>query len=245
MDVSYLLAFTAGLLGGFGHCIGMCGPIVTAYSLQRTLPAGIKNNPVPEACSRVLLSGILNRGLVFDSIIPHILYNAGRISTYIFIGGLMGLIGSFVDTAGRLAGIQNIASIAAGIFMVTMGLGIVGVSHWLNILERHNNFILKLIKVFALERSAWRYYPMGALLGFLPCGLSYSVFIASAGTGNVVSGMSVSAMFGIGTIPALLLFGMIIAYLGSKTRGIIYRASGLVVIAMGLYFILRAAGINV
>lgn len=227
MDASYLLAFTAGLLGGFGHCIGMCGPIVAAYSLQRTLPAGIKNN------------------LAFDSIIPHILYNTGRISTYIFIGGLMGLIGSFVDTAGRLAGIQNIASIAAGIFMAIMGLGIVGASHRLNILERHNNFILKLIKVFALERSAWRYYPMGALLGFLPCGLSYSVFIASAGTGNVISGMTVSAMFGIATIPALLLFGMIITYLGSKTRGIIYRASGFVVIAMGLYFILRAIGINV
>lgn len=227
MDASYLLAFTAGLLGGFGHCIGMCGPIVAAYSLQRTLPAGIKNN------------------LAFDSIIPHILYNTGRISTYIFIGGLMGLVGSFVDTAGRLAGIQNIASIAAGIFMAIMGLGIVGASHRLNILERHNNFILKLIKVFALERSAWRYYPMGALLGFLPCGLSYSVFIAAAGTGNVISGMTVSAMFGIATIPALLLFGMIITYLGSKTRGIIYRASGFVVIAMGLYFILRAIGINV
>jgi len=229
VELSYLLAFATGFLGGFGHCIGMCGPIVAAYSLQRTLPAGIKNNPVPE---------ILNRGLVFDRIIPHILYNTGRISTYIFIGGLMGLIGSFVDTAGRLAGIQNIASVASGIFMVIMGLGIVGVSRWLNIVEKHNNFILKLIKVFAFERSMWRYYPMGALLGFLPCGLSYSVFIASAGTGNVVSGMTVSAMFGIATIPALLSFGMIITYLGSKIRGIIYRASGFVVIAMGLYFIL-------
>lgn len=227
MDISYLLAFATGILGGFGHCIGMCGPIVAAYSLQRIIPAD-KNN-----------------SFMFSSITPHMFYNSGRISTYIFIGGLMGLAGSFVDIAARLAGIQNFISIAAGIFMIAMGLGIVGAWRGLNMLEKHNNFVLRLIKAFASERSVWRYYPIGVLMGFLPCGLSYSIFIASAGTGNAVSGMTVSAMFGLGTLPALLSFGTIITYLGAKTRGIIYRAGGLVVIAMGLYFIMRATGIDV
>ena len=157
-----------------------------------------------------------------------------------FIGALKGFVGSFANLAGRLAGFQNLVSVAAGIFMVIMGMGILGIWRGVNVLEKHNSLILKLIKVFVFERSVWRYYPMGALLGFLPCGLSYSVFAAAAGTGSVVSGTVISLLFGLGTLPALISFGTLITYMSGKVRGIIYRISGIAVIIMGLYFILRA-----
>ena len=62
-----LLALATGLLGGFGHCVGMCGPLVAAMSL-----AGGPADP------RRVLAG-------------HLLYNAGRVTTYGFIGAAMGL----------------------------------------------------------------------------------------------------------------------------------------------------------
>ena len=93
MASEYYLALTTGLFGGFGHCIGMCGPIVASYSLKG-----------PSAASPAVASPWRT----------HFLYNAGRISTYALIGAVMGLTGSFVNVAGRLAGVQNIVALAAG-----------------------------------------------------------------------------------------------------------------------------------
>jgi sulfite exporter TauE/SafE len=227
MEISYIMAFTTGFIGGFGHCIGMCGPIIAAYSVA---PLSYGNN---------------KRNFSFKQILPHFFYNTGRISTYMFIGGFMGLAGSFANTAGKIAGFQDVVSVFAGVLMMIMGLGILGVWRGVSVLEKHNSLILRFIKMFVFERSVWRYYPMGALLGFLPCGLSYSIFAASAGTGSFLSGMLISLVFGLGTLPALISFGTLITYMSGKVRGIIYRISGIAVIIMGLYFIWRAVRSNV
>jgi sulfite exporter TauE/SafE len=84
----------SGLLGGFGHCIGMCGPVVIAYT-----------------------SNLRER-----KYIPHFLYNLGRITTYSIIGGIMGLTGSFVGVTQFIEGFQNIVMVFIGALMVIMGL---------------------------------------------------------------------------------------------------------------------------
>lgn len=214
MEAGYLAAITTGLLGGFGHCIGMCGPIVTSYALHG-----------PPSVSERLLS--------------HVLYNAGRITTYMFIGALMGYTGSFVDAAGSMAGFQNAAGIMAGLFMIFMGLGISGIMGKAGRLEGRSGIIFKTADYIVMEKSLWRYYPLGALFGFIPCGLSYSIFIASAGTGDVLSGMLVSLLFGLGTMPSLLLVGTAAAYMGSRLRGILYRAAGGIIIITGVFFLVK------
>ena len=87
MEAGYILALTTGILGGFGHCIGMCGPLVASYTLATQAH---------------------NAQSWFSRVSPHVLYNLGRITTYAIIGGIMGVSGSFVNVAGRIAGIQNI-----------------------------------------------------------------------------------------------------------------------------------------
>lgn len=216
MNTGYILAFTTGLLGGFGHCIGMCGPLVASYTLYEK-----------DAFSR------------FPHLLPHLLYNAGRITTYIFIGALMGISGSFVNTAGRLSGIQNTVGMLAGAFMIVMGLGIAGVFKNLRLMERQSNLILRMVKTVRESNSSWRYFSLGLLLGFLPCGLSYSVFIGAAATGSMPSAMLFVLCFGLGTIPALLLFGLVMTHLSARIRGWIYRTSGVAVIVTGIYFLMR------
>jgi len=156
-----------------------------------------------------------------------------------FVGSLMGLTGSFVNVAGRISGVQNIVAILAGLMMILMGLSISGIAGGIKWLEKHNNLVLKTGKSILHGESVWRFYPLGLLLGFLPCGLSYTAFIASAGTGNLLSGMLVMFFFGIGTLPALLLFGIVISFASQRIRGIAYRISGLVVMALGAYFLLK------
>lgn len=214
MEAGYLAAFTTGLLGGIGHCTGMCGPIIISYTLHGT----------PSLAGR-LLSGVL--------------YNTGRITTYMFIGALMGLTGSFVNVAGKITGFQEIVAIIAGLFMIFMGLSISGLSGKTAWLEGRSGTIFKAGAYIMTEKSQWRYFPLGALFGFLPCGLSYSIFIASAGTGGLLPGMLVSLLFGLGTLPSLLLVGAAAAYMGGKMRGLLYRAAGIIVFITGILVLIR------
>jgi len=214
MEVGYLAALATGLIGGFGHCIGMCGPIVTSFTLQG--PPSF-----------------------FDRLLSQILYNAGRITTYMFIGALMGFTGSFVNVAGRIAGLQELVAILAGLFMIFMGLSICGLIGSTASLEGRSGMIYKAGSYILMERSLWRYYPLGALFGFIPCGLSYSIFIASAGTGDMLSGMIISLLFGIGTLPSLLLVGTLASYISGRMRGILYKSAGVAIIITGLYFLLK------
>jgi sulfite exporter TauE/SafE len=217
VETGYLLALTTGVLGGFGHCIGMCGPLVASYALVRA------TRPQP----------------IFIRMAPHLLYNMGRITTYGFIGGIMGLSGSFVNVAGRLAGIQNVVAVVAGVMMIFMGLSIAGIGGTTAWIEKHNLSVLRTAQRVLASSSMLRSYPLGLLLGLLPCGLSYTVFIASAGTGGLFPGMLTALLFGLGTLPALLVFGAVMSSLSAALRGRIYRTSGVIVMIMGIYFLSR------
>ncbi len=212
MSTEYSLAFVTGLLGGFGHCIGMCGPLVAAFSLH-------------------------DRGRL--PVLPHLLYNAGRVITYTFIGAVMGLSGSFVNTAGRIAGLQGTVSLLAGTLMVLMGLGIAGLLPSPARLESKAGLFTRAAAPVMESASPLKYFPLGLLFGFLPCGLSYSIFLGAAATGGMPQGFLLCLLFGLATVPSLFLFGLAVGYLGARVRGLLYRAGGVAVIVMGLVFIRR------
>jgi len=115
-------------------------------------------------------------------------------------------------------------------------MGMIGNTAWI---EKHNAFVLRAAQSLMSSPSRFRAFPLGLLLGLLPCGLSYTVFVASAGTGGPVPGMLTALAFGLGTLPALLAFGALIATLGAVLRDRIYRAGGAVVAIMGIYYLYR------
>lgn len=218
MEADYYLAFTTGLLGGFGHCIGMCGPIVASLAWKQPAPGGAG---APTQWTRQLQ------------------YHTGRIVTYTLIGAVLGLSGSFVNVTGSIAGVQNIVALFAGIMMVLMGMSIAGLWRGATLLEGHNRSVLAAARTIAATPSAFRYTVLGLVLGLLPCGLSYTVFVAAAGAGGMFQGALVSLLFGLGTLPAILLFGRLAASFSASLRGRIYRAGGVTIIVMGILFILR------
>lgn len=223
MSADLALALSTGLVGGFGHCLGMCGPLVGGFALA----AG------PRLGARAALSA---QGV----------YHLGRITSYGAVGGLMGLVGSFVDVAGRLAGAQRVASVAAGLCMIAMGLGAAGIAGWARRLEaRAADRVVAAVRGLLEGGGPGRLYPLGLLLGLLPCGLSYSIFVGSAATGAPVPGMLLALAFGLGTVPALLLAGAAATFLSHRLRGWLYRAGGLMVAAMGALFVLRGLGFRV
>jgi sulfite exporter TauE/SafE len=217
MDPAFSLALVTGLLGGFGHCIGMCGPIVASQALA-------KGAAVPGPGAR-LAAGLQ--------------YHAGRLLTYSLIGAVMGLSGSFADVAGGIAGLQNLAALLAGAVMVAMGIGIAGFGKGPAFVERRNGVALGAARKALAATSPFRVPLFGLAMGLLPCGLSYTAFIAAAGSGGALKGLLLALFFGLGTLPALLLFGTAVSMLGAAARRWITRAGGIVVVLMGLFYLYR------
>ena len=229
-DSLYVLIFGSGLLGGFGHCIGMCGPVVATYSMS-----------------------LKHRGIG-----PHLLYTLGRITTYGILGGFTGLTGSFVRVIKPVETLQHIALGLAGAFMIIMALSLGG---WLPspgtrgrgpVGRGDRKSVLPLISRFSTfiagARSTGAYFPMGLLLGFIPCGLLYTALISAAGAGadaasfagGFLRGMLMLILFGLGTTPAMFLLGGIISRKGEWLRKKFYRGSAVLMIAIGLIFLYRA-----
>ena len=221
-ESTYFLIFISGLLGGFGHCMGMCGPVVAACSLHH----------------------------VRKSYLTLIYYNCGRITTYSIIGGIMGLTGSFVAVITPLGHFQYAIMALLGGLMAIMGLFVGG---WIplksdGVLKGCTAVVSKMARFVSETESDGAFFPMGMIVGFIPCVLSYSAFIAAAAAGvgagsraeGFIKGMSLLFLFGLGTLPALLLLGSLLSAIGQRAKRALYKASACTMIAAGVLLIYRS-----
>ena len=221
-ESAWIVMFLTGLAGGFGHCIGMCGPVVAAYSLG-------------EQNLRYL---------------HHILYNFGRVTTYMFMGAVVGLFGSFLVLTTSIEKVQTAIMVLAGISIILMGIATGG---WIAVRKSSGNsswlssVIGRTMELFKGPRTVGTYYPMGIVLGFLPCGLTYTALLAAARASmeaenhlaGMLQGASMLLFFGLGTAPALLIVGRVIDYIGAKARDRLYKLASLIMILTGVYFVVK------
>jgi sulfite exporter TauE/SafE len=222
-ETLYLVFLATGFTVGFGHCIGMCGPIVVSLSLN-----------------------LKGRGVL----LTHLLYNAGRVTTYAVLGGLAGILGSFTILTSSILFLQKGVLILAGVLVLLMGLAMGGWIRFGRIFgdgDSSSSVFSKWFYRLSAARSPVVYLPLGLLLGLLPCGPVYTALIASARAGmaansalqGFLSGMGLMVAFGIGTIPALFLVGKLAGLGWIKSRHKIYRTSSVLMILVGIYFIIQ------
>ncbi|HKJ29010.1 MAG: sulfite exporter TauE/SafE family protein [Desulfuromonadales bacterium] len=210
-DSLIYMAFVTGLLGT-GHCIGMCGGLVSALSLSEAGRQG---------------------GWFF-----HLLYNLGRISTYTFIGAVVGWLGSALAYTDRFKMVTRSLLIGSDVFVILVGLGTAGLFAWLNVskLDFPGPMKAMTVAVVGLRRlpPAISALPLGLLFGFIPCGYLYAVAITAAQSASVATGALMLFAFGLGTAPSLLLFGSAAHWLSGRARTWMLRVAGLVVAGMGV-----------
>nr|WP_272890587.1 sulfite exporter TauE/SafE family protein [Stutzerimonas stutzeri] len=206
-----LSAFVLGLLGG-GHCLGMCGGLMGALTMAI---------PAEQRAKRLRLL---------------IAYNLGRVSSYALAGFLIGLAGWAVANSPAAMALR----VVAALLLITMGLYLAG---WWSGLTR----------IEALGRGLWRHIQpiaskfmpvtnvprallLGALWGWLPCGLVYSTLLWSASQGDALDSAMLMLAFGIGTWPVLLATGLAAERLTAllRKRGV-RMVGGVMVILFGLW----------
>ncbi len=213
-------AVLAGLAGGV-HCAGMCGGIVGALSGatgQRQPPMRL-----------------------------HVAYSAGRVASYALAGALAGGAGGALGWAGSAAlgargsplG-QSVFMLVASLMLVMLGLYLSGLAPAVQRIEAFGNGLWRRLQPIARPLlpagTVPRALGVGAVWGFLPCGLVYAMLATAAATGSPAMGAAVLAAFGLGTLPGLLAVGFWL----SRFRGIVRSprarlAAGLAVCLSGLY----------
>lgn len=218
-ETGYLAVFLIGLLGGV-HCVGMCGGIVSALTVQVRLPG----QPGPARREWPL----------------HLAYNLGRITSYTAAGAAMGAIGTVGMLFNDILPVQLALYVAANLMLVALGLYLTGFTRALSGVERLGQRlwarIQPLTRRFLPARSVAQAFPLGLLWGFLPCGLVYSVLATALVTGSAERGAALMLAFGLGTLPNLLLAGMLLTRLRDVVRNQAVRTgAGLVVLAFGVF----------
>ncbi len=152
----------------------------------------------------------------------------------------MGAIGTVGMLFNDILPVQLALYVAANLMLVALGLYLTGFTRALSGVERLGQRlwarIQPLTRRFLPARSVAQAFPLGLLWGFLPCGLVYSVLATALVTGSAERGAALMLAFGLGTLPNLLLAGMLLTRLRDVVRNQAVRTgAGLVVLAFGVY----------
>ncbi len=209
------VAFTIGLFGSL-HCVGMCGPIALAVGGQ-----GQGFNPK-----------------------PLLLYNLGRTLTYSLLGLLIGLVGKGLFIAGLQQGLSifaGVALLAVAVFSINVEQKIVNIPAVSRLLFSLKSGMGRWLK----RRGSTSSFVVGTFNGLLPCGLVYMAMVGALSTGNWLGGMAYMAFFGLGTIPLMLLTGIVGNKISLRVRTYLQKAYPIFLVLFAMLFIFRGMNFHV
>lgn len=179
-------AFIFGLLGG-AHCIGMCSGIMSALTFA--VPPSMRSP------ARMV-------GLVLG-------YNIGRITSYMLAGALVASLGALVSLApGTRTAMQWLSSLMLCLMALYIADIWKGLRHIEAVGKRYWKYLEPAGRTLLPVTRPYQALLLGAVWGWLPCGLVYSMLGWSLATTTPLQGSMLMLAFGAGTLPALLVTGI-------------------------------------
>lgn len=193
--------FATGLVGGFAHCAGMCGPFVLAQTAS-----GAGEGPM----LRRLGAGALPA------------YHLGRLTTYVALGALAGgLGGAALERTGLRWVLAGLLGLAAILFLLQGLKGVVAPGKFgAALATRYAGIVAPLLRQARPDPSPFGSYRLGVALGCLPCGFLYAALAAAAATGGALAGGMAMAAFALGTVPSLAAVGVVGAFAAERWRSL-------------------------
>ena len=209
VDFDYTLAFITGLMGS-GHCIGMCGALVSGYFLRFSKHA--------------------------EGPLPYIVYHFGRISVYSLAGFLSAFIGATLISTGLIGTTQGVLQLIAGSIMVLLGLEILGVLRLNTSFLGLPASVSKKWFMSATRRGPVIGSLMaGTLNGMMPCTLTFAMAVKATTADNPIEGGALLLVFGLGTLPMMASVGAIGALIGQQCQAWMAKLSALAVMSLGAW----------
>lgn len=204
-----------GLFGSI-HCAFMCGPLLLAIQGSQELTWKIALNKL--------------------------FYQVGRILTYGIFGIVLGMVGKIASIQGWQMGL----SLFTGIILLIIGL--------VQLFKIKNEGFIKLqmrfVRPIAKIMGRWLYRPggsffAGVLNGILPCGMLYMAAAAAMNTSSSLTSFYFMIMFGLGTLPLLLVFSFLGNFIRTYFKMNFSKWLPFLYILMGIWFLLRGANLDI
>jgi sulfite exporter TauE/SafE len=219
-DFSLWGVIALGLAASFGHCIGMCAPIVVAY-------AGAK----------------LNGASKLRQIASHLFYALGRTSSYALLGLFFGLLGSLLTPSPSA---KAIFSLFLGAVLIAIGLALFFGSRLLAFFENgaliRSALYRRTFGALISSTNMASFYLIGVLNGLIPCGMVYAAIAMALNASSAIKTAGAMAAFGLASAPSLFAIGLFAGVLVNlKFRAWTAKIAAVFVIVMGALTLYRAA----
>lgn len=210
--VSLGYVFFMGMLTST-HCIAMCGGIVLS---QTTDPDSLKASKASTALSALW-------------------YNTGRVLSYTVLGGVFGALGLVLCYTAKT---RSIIFVMAGLAVLLMGLRMFGFLPKLWSMPAKQASFCDL-PAKTRSRFDGKPFAVGLLTGLMPCAPLYAMWLYAMGTGSFLSGAAAMLCFSAGTLPLLMLFGVLGSFVPAKLYKYMLKAGGVLVCSMGLKMLIK------
>ena len=201
----YSLAFMAGFLGS-GHCLGMCGALVSGYFMN------VKSN----------------------SHLPYFCYQFARIFVYTCVGFLAAALGVVLVSSGMFGKVQSILQIFIGGVVIVLAFGILGwIPMQGSIRLLPMNLLRKGFMTSRTKGPIVGSMIAGLLNGFMPCPLTFAMAVKATSAPSILEGGALMLTFGMGTLPTMLFISYAFGKMSASVRGMMLKLAAFIMIAMG------------
>jgi uncharacterized protein len=202
----YGLAFMAGVLGS-GHCLGMCGALVSGYFM--------KAGP-----SRTYF--------------PYFVYQIARIFVYTLVGFAAAALGVVLVSSGVFGKVQSILQMFIGFVVILLAMGILG---WIPFQGSVRLLPMNLLRRgYAESRTKGPLLGAtiaGLLNGLMPCPLTFAMAVKATSATTILEGGLLMLTFGAGTLPTMLFVSVAFGKMSAHFRGLMLKSAALIMIIMG------------
>lgn len=209
VSMGHGMLFIIGLMTSV-HCVAMCGGVNLSQCVQNEKTGNGKNDAL-------------------STLRPSLLYNLGRVISYTAVGFVVGGLGSLITFSNTM---QGTIKLIAGIFMIIMGLNMLGIFPWLRRFQPRIPFLFS----HSIENKKVGKGPLlvGLLNGLMPCGPLQAMQIYALSTGSPFAGALSMFLFSLGTVPLMFGLGALSSYLGKRFTNKILTVGAVLVVVLGM-----------
>lgn len=205
LQLSSLIPILIASLLGSPHCVGMCGGFVAIYSHNHS-----------------------------KNFIAHLLYNLGRLITYLLLGISAALFGATLDS---LLPVAKASALIVGLFLIIAGfLQLLGFSSMLTpkLPSFISNLNSKLLKPIFHSSSPIKPFLIGFFTTFLPCGWLYTFVALALASAKPFEAATIMFFFWLGTLPVLTVLGVLSRTITTRLGRYLPKVTGALLVIGGL-----------
>ncbi len=209
-NINLYMIISVAFLSSFSHCVGMCSGFL---SLQTLFFKG-KNK--------------------IEILMLSTFYSLARIFAYVVLGALFGAFGAVISFSIQARGL---IFFIVGLVIAFIGIALLFRGELLKFVENQKalNFVVRIAKTRIQKKNLTNFLLLGFLNGFLPCGVVYYFLALGILSANFIDSAFIMLVFGLCTLPAMLLASFVFGILNEKFKDIMFKISASIMIINGIY----------